>query len=145
MAAVVWTDSIGAATLEPNTNAIGAVSRFNGWNAVPHFEGTDEVRLSDGSPMIDEYRTEYRISFVVPRIAPDKHALAQRLVLHLRRGGTATVNTTDLANRSYTCTRHKGGEAVLDGPDPVELWYSLALSLRTTATAAPECIYRAGP
>lgn len=145
MANVAWTDTTGAATLEPNVNGVAGASRFNGWLGVPHVVGPMHYRLGSGAPMREVHRREYRATFVIPRIAPEDLVLAQRLVEHLERGGSITVNTTDIAARSYTCTLCEGGSASLSGPDPVELWYSVALTVRSTGAVPMECVYRAGP
>lgn len=145
MASVTWTDAVGAASLSPNVGAVASASRFNGWRPFPAVTGPMHYRLGSGAPMREILRRESRATFVIPRVAPDAVALAHRLVEHLEGGGTVTVNTTDLAARTYTCTLCEGGEASIDGPDPVELWYSVRLTLRSTAAGIMECIYRAGP
>lgn len=146
MANVTWTDLVGGpVSLSPNVGGITAASRFNGWLSFPALFGPMHYRLGSGAPMREVHRVEYRASFVIPRVSPTDLVLAQRLVEHLERGGSITVNTTDVAARSYTCTLCDGGQASISGPDPLELWYEVALTVRSTGATRMECVYRSGP
>lgn len=145
MASIQWTDGTGAATIAPRVGGVSAASRFNNWEPMPVVVGPRHHRLGSGAPMVEVLRIDRVVSFTVPMLFAEDQALADRLIIHAMSGGTFTVNTTDLAARTYTCTIPEGGAITFGFADGQEMRYELRVQARNTAAAAMQCIYRTGP
>lgn len=146
MASIAFNDGV-LTTLSPRVNGITAASRFNGWQPSSPDVGPVGVRLGSGGTMTEVLRTDYLATFVVPYLFADDMAVALRLIRYFMRGNgnTVTVNTTDLAARSYTCERGEGCSMEFVLVDPQELRYELRATVRNVAAADMICTYKAGP
>lgn len=92
-ATITWTDSIGAGTL----TALGG--RFNGWTPLPGLLADTAIRAGSGARDVFEIREIRRVRLTCPFLNTDM-ATAERLVLHLLRGGTCSLNTADTTTPS---------------------------------------------
>ena len=116
-------------------------NRFRAWQPLAPIVGPEEEGLGDGALYVYEFRADYGASFEMPYIQQSDLAIALRLIRHLNRGGTVTVNTDDASSRTYTCQKWKGTQPELGPPDPVTLRRTLKLTLRNTAEADLLCIW----
>lgn len=137
---ITFTDTIGAATLT-NGKSYPA-NRFANWAPMTRPIGDTVHRQSDGVPTHFNLRTQYGASFEL-RMIPQRtvsatrmDAIANRLINHLLRGGSCTVNTGDTDTAAYsTCYLWPGSEPSLTLSDPNQLEYTLSLMLFNTSTA----------
>lgn len=138
---ITFTDGTGAATL----TAIGAVGRFSNWTPDPTPIQDEAERLGSGVIDTFEFRVAQRVTFTITVPNTDM-AVLNRYVLHLRRGGICTVNTTDAGTRSYADMGLVAGSV----PQIVRahaqfLDYDLTVSLEYKGASVPAgglvCIY----
>ena len=146
---LTFTDATGAATLT-NDWPVPA-DRFSGWTPTPNPVGDGVNTLATGALIFFEQRTDYGASFdlenipVKGRTAGTNYvAIAARLIAHLKRGGTCTVNTGDASSRSYaTCGLWPGASPSLTMTDRKNLLYKLSLQVLNLAASpvAMDCVY----
>lgn len=148
-ASIVFTDSIGTATL--TNGKPGPAGRFGAW--VPDSEdiGDERVVQGTGATVKFVYRTDYMASFELAKIPVETTGgqrlvdIANRLKRWLNSGGTCTVNTGDVESNSYaTCGVAPGTKAKLTLTDRKNLEYTLTLSLVNLAVSPVDmvCHYR---
>lgn len=137
---ITWTDATGAATLT-NGKPVPA-DRFSGWTPDVPLVKAESRALATGQPYPFLFRTDNVASFALAQIPNTKQDLAIRLIAHLGGGGVVTVNTGDVALRSYTsCYLAAGAVPRLALTDPRTLEYTLSLTLLNTAGAPMLCVY----
>jgi hypothetical protein len=131
---ITFTDTVGAATLK-NGKAAPA-DRFANWVPMSRPVGDAAYRLSDGAMTRVLLRTDYGASFELRGIPIATVGgirlveIADRLVLHLLKGGTCAVNTGDASSSAYaTCGLMPGSTPSLTQSRPDLLEYALSLSL----------------
>lgn len=138
-ASLTATDAAGAFTVEvPGA----ALSRFNGWTPAPAGPLTEaETLTGDVHAFVFAERDD--VAFSLPLLPADALGSVYRLLAVLRTGGTCTVNTGDLAARSYLCQRAPGTTPRVELTDRTRLTYTLFLELRGVDPGVPLlCIYR---
>jgi hypothetical protein len=128
-----WTDDTGSATLTNGYPTPG--DRFAAWTMMSPLKSVEAETLGDGTLHVFEFHVKYHVSFELRYIPQDQVADALRLIRHLNRGGTVTVNTGDAVDRVYTCQRALEGAVELGPPDPITLRRTLKLTLRNTEEA----------
>lgn len=137
---ITWTDGGGAATLT-NGKPVPA-DRFIGWTPMSPVQKAEADSLGTGQPYPYVFRTDYGASFSLPMIPNTSQATALRLIRWLESGGVVTVNTGDVANRTYTsCFLPKGSHPSFTLSDRRFLEYTLSLTLLNTAAADMLAIY----
>lgn len=136
---ITWTDSEGGGSLDNGMPSPG--DRFNGWTPLTEVIGAEEEALGTGLLYVWEFRADYGARFRIDHIPTSSQAMVLRLMRHLRRGGTVTVNTGDAVGRSYpTCQMWKGRPPELGEPDPKTMFRSLTLTLRNVAASPTDMI-----
>lgn len=122
------------------------MDRFANWAPRSRPIGPRAHAMADGALHAFVFRWDYGATFELRGIPAAQMATMERLVRHLAVGGTATVNTGDVANRSYTVGLAPGAEP----PDPTlsdprRLEYSMQFSvINRAADPGPMlCIYKA--
>jgi hypothetical protein len=131
-ATIQFTDGTGSATVT------ALAGRLNNWS--PDSLPVDDHATRLGSGVVDtfEFRANARVSFEL-RIANTDMAAALRLMKHLWRGGTCTVNTGDLTTPTSLSYSDMGIGTEADGAriqptlaphDRQTLDYDLTLTLQ---------------
>lgn len=141
MAALVWTDALGSATLTNLKPVPG--DRFGNWTPAPDVLQSEAQALT-GAAYGFTFADLYDVTFQLELIPNSEQALAARLVRHLRHFGTVQVETGDTAARVYpTCQAVKGSPPRLTLADRQLLEWTLALTLRNVAASPVEmlCTY----
>jgi hypothetical protein len=144
VASVSFTDTTGAATL---TNIYEGTpgTRLANWRTLSPLNGEAANEMESWALHTFQYGAVYGAEFTFPDIPNSQMETVDRLIRHLYLdGGTATLNTTDAASRSYTIGPWRGAEV----PEPeltddVQLLYALTLRV-VNAAASPArmlCIY----
>lgn len=136
---ITFTDSIGAATLK-NGKPFPA-NRFSNWNPMTRPYGDTKHRQSDMVPTHFNLGTMYGASFEL-RMIPERTTdtvryvdIADRLIVHLLKGGSCTVNTGDDDTSSYsTCYLMPGSEPSLALADSNQLEHTLTLAVFNTSS-----------
>jgi hypothetical protein len=136
---ITFTDSIGAATLTNGKNFPG--NRFSNWNPMTKVYGDTKHRQSDMVPTHFNLGTMYGASFEL-RMIPERTTsavrlvtIADRLIVHLMKGGSCVVNTGDSDTSSYsTCYLFPDTEPSLVLADPNMLEHTLSLAVFNTST-----------
>lgn len=138
MGSVAFTDSIGAATFTNGLEAIaaGVGSRFASWTPWTMPIGPNAHALGTGARYQYTFRTDYGATFEIREIPATGHAIALRLIRHLKGGGTCSVATGDGVHAYATCGLAPGFEPALSMTDSRNIRYSLALSLINLGAAA---------
>ncbi len=141
MASITFTDSLGAATLESDLDAPG--NRTKGWTPLAQPIGPIAYSLGTGVPEMWAHRVDYGVSFSLPFLPDDCQSVAARLIAHLKRAGSCTVDTGDQSNNSYSdCYLWPGSEPKLSERDPQSLRRTFTVSLLQAAATAPlVCLY----
>jgi hypothetical protein len=141
VAAIVFTDSGGATTLQSGSPALAA--RFRGWvpNSVPI--GPAVTSLATGETFRLVYRTDHMASFALPELTPSQLGITNRLKIHLMNGGTCVLHTDDLAARVYTVRLAPGTEPAISEEDEFRM-HSFSMVALNTAAAVMLCVY-SGP
>lgn len=131
---ITFTDSIGAATLANAMPFPG--NRFAEWTPRTRPVGESGVAQGTGATTLFVFRTDYGVSFELRHIPSIKVAgvaavdIADRLIVHLLRGGTCSVETGDVdANTYATCGLMPGTTPELRLDDAGMLEFTLSLSL----------------
>ena len=137
---IAWTDGSGAATLE-NVAPDGPGRRFTAWTPFPDLIGPKHAPLGTGRQIAWIHRTDHCVSFQITQIPRTKFALVHRLIHWLVSGNDVTVNTGDLAARSYTCHLRPGTTPTFERSDPQSIEYTLSLELVNNAQAVLVCEY----
>lgn len=138
-ATITWTDSIGAGTL----TALGG--RLN--NFTPDVLDIDDAATRLGSGAVDVFQFRERLQYAVElTLVNSDLATANRLVRHLWRGGSVTVNFGDLTTPTPVShssmgigTDRDGGRIAptLTRADAGTMDYLLALTLQYVGTGSP--------
>jgi hypothetical protein len=99
--------------------------------------GPTVTRLSDGTRSLWEYRTDHLVSLQLPYISPRVYggesgtARAQRLILHLMRGGAVDVLAEDGVTPANSCRLAEGATPTLELDDPQAMLYAFAATFRS--------------
>jgi hypothetical protein len=141
MAAIIFTDSIGSATLESDIPAPG--NRTAGWTPLAQPIGPISYGLGTGIPEQWSHRTDYGASFTLPFLPDDCQAVATRLIAHLKAAGSVTVETGDQSNNSYSgCYLWPGSDPKLSERAQPSLRRTFTVSvLQPGATSPLVCLY----
>lgn len=135
---ITFTDGTGTATL---TNGKPApTDRFRGWTPDTAIIGPSEEASGTGDLFTWAFRTDYLVTFQLEAIPAASLTTLMRLKRWLLSGGAVTVNTGDVASRSYTCKMPKGKPPEITY-DPEFKEYTVRLTLRNTAAADLVCVY----
>lgn len=144
---ITFTDTVGAATLKNGKAAPG--DRFSNWVPMSRPVGDVAYRLSDGALTRVLLRTDYGASFELRSIPVATVGgvrlveIADRLILHLLKGGTCAVNTGDASSSSYaTCGLMPGSSPSLTQTRADLLEHSLSLSLINLAVSPVAMVCR---
>lgn len=118
-------------------------SRFAGWTPfdLPR-QDVAETMATAALIVFDRANEIPGATFRIPMIRADATGQdsCQRLLRHLRRGGTVAVNTEDRSDRSYaTCGLTPGSQPSLVRSDDGH-FYELALSLVNLAASPPRLL-----
>lgn len=131
---ITFTDTIGAATLKNGKPS--PADRFSNWVQRTTPTGEIAYRQSDLAPTRVRFGWRYGVSFELRAIPLDAVSavrmvdVADRLIAHLLNGGSCVLNTGDSATTVHSgCTLMPGTEPALTMSDPVNLEYTLSLSL----------------
>lgn len=136
MAAIAWTDAIGAASLTNGVPVPG--DRFRTWLPVSRPVGAIATSLGTGQRYMFAFRTDRMAGFTLAEIPMASLALVVRLIAHLEGGGTVSVTTGDNASRVYaTCGLAEGAEPQLTQQDATNLTYALSLTLVNLGSTDP--------
>lgn len=147
-AQISFTDAIGAAVLHNRRPA--PAGRFANWTPSSAPVGPTATRQSDGALHVFRFRDDFGASFELRGIPIERVAgvsmvdVADRLIYHLRNGGTCQVETGDVLGSTYaTCGLAPGSSPSLALADPRVLEYTLALSLinRAAVPVRMVCYY----
>ena len=143
MATIVFTDGIGAVTLDNGTTgmSLGVGSRFADWTPFQKPIGPRVPALGTGVPYQFRFRTDYGASFSMTDIPNTSMASMLRCQEWLLRGNSVTVNTGDNAARSYTAYLAPDGDVSITLQDKNVLLYSMSFTLINASAAAMLCIY----
>lgn len=138
---ITWTDDLGPATLANGIPEPG--DRFSGWTTLTTEKGArvSAVALGTGITSAWNHRTDYGAKFSLNFIEITFQQTAARLKEHLEGGGVVTVTTGDNSNNTFDCTIWPGSEVTISAPDKTDFRFSVALSVRNTASAHMICIY----
>lgn len=147
MATTITFNDGAAATLSNGKSA--PADRFANWTQKTLPVGDSCHRLSDEALYMFRTSTRYGASFelrFIPIAAVGGVRLvevADRLIAHLKGGGTCTVNTGDSGSNSYTtCGLWPGSEPSLIQQSSGPLEYSLTLALINLAGSPSAMICR---
>jgi hypothetical protein len=142
VATILCTDDEGTFTIR---NGL-PFSRFQNWTPLDDEDDADAVTgYGTGDRHEWRFRQDYGAQFELAHIPAAYLELVGRLLRALRNGGSCTVNTGDVASRSYTCKIFPGWKTERpELTDKVAVEYTLRLKLRNTAAATMLCVYR-GP
>lgn len=131
---ITFTDSIGAATLT-NGHPFPA-NRFADWTPRTRPIGESAVAQGTGATTLFVFRTDFGVTLELRHISSVKVAgvaaadIADRLIVHLLKGGTCSVETGDVdANTYATCGLMPGTTPELRLEDTTMLEFALSLSL----------------
>lgn len=123
-------------------------NRFDNWTPVPIVRGTVVGRQSDLTPhgffTADVCGVTFQLSKIPVRTTDTVRYLeiARRLVRHLKKCGSCTVNTGDTDSNSYsTLYNMPGAEPSLSLTDTNQLEYTLSVSLFAPDGTALDCFY----
>lgn len=127
MASITFTDSTGAATLTNGRSGPG--SRFSNW--VPTVRRVADRRFALGTGIAYEYlfREDFAATFAIEGIPAADLEVVARFTRYAQQGNTFTVNTTDNANRVYTCRMAEDATFDLSMSDATFLEYTLTVSV----------------
>ena len=147
MAKILFTDAVGAATLQNNFYGTAA-GRFANWTPMKRPVGDSVPRQSDGAISFFKFRTDYGASFEFTHIpiksqtgAVNYVTIADRLISWLMEGGQCAVYTEDtLASTYLTCGLAPGTTPSLKLVDRANLEYSLSLQLLNLAVSPVQMI-----
>lgn len=134
MPSITFTDSVGAVTITAKA------PRFLSWTPGYDVIGDVVESLGTGATFAFEFRHDHTCQFAVNEIPAADFAKMQRLKAHLIAGGQVTVNTDDLAARSYTAIRAPGTFPEWEW-DPTLMRFTLRLAVKNTADAPMLCVY----
>lgn len=137
MARIVFTDSIGTATLDNGLGTAGGGfgARFAGWTPFTQPVGPARTALGTGARYKFAFRTDRGARFRLEEIPATHLAVAIRLMAHLENGGTVRVDTDDAQARVYTsCGLAPESEPMLEPADRRRLTYTLSLALINLGT-----------
>lgn len=132
MAHIAFTDHIGAAQLDNGLTAVaaGVGSRFRNWVSEPKVIGPRRHALGTGAAHVFAFRTDYVATFELHEIPNSAVPVLDRLIAHLRRGGTCAVHTGDADDRIYpVCGLAEGGDVTKRQQDARELTWRAAFAL----------------
>ena len=146
MGTITFDDGTGSAVFSNGLTGVadGVATRFRGWTPFQTPIGPMETALGSGRSYRFTFRVDYGASFRIEEIEAGNVAEALRLMSWLMVGGVVSVATGDSASRVYTdCVIAPGTEPVLTLADPVELLYTMELSLiNVDSPPAPMlCVY----
>jgi hypothetical protein len=137
---ITWTDGSGAASLT-NGKPVPA-DRFTNWTPGQAAVKADVESLATGQPYPWVFRTDSLVTFSLDKIPNTSQATVLRLIRWLESGGVVTVNTGDLASRTYAnCYLPKGARPSYTMTDRQFLEYTLTLTLVNVAAADMLAIY----
>lgn len=138
MASVTFNDG-SARTLTNSLTAPG--NQFRGWTPIPTMIGRRRIALI-GIPHVYRRRTAYRVSAAIECLKPSELEVAQRAVVHLENAGQVTLNTADVAARTYTCYLAAGDSASISEPNDIgESTFAFTLSIYPAPGTPPLCVY----
>lgn len=151
MASIVFTDSIGAATLTNGKPTPG--DRFASWTLKSQPIGDSVERDSDGARIMFPVRDDWGVtlelrgipSVTVSGVAPVD--IADRLCRWLLLGGQCAVHTDDATAHVYaTCGLMPGTTPTLQLSNPKTAEYTLSVALINQAVSPVQmaCHYRGG-
>lgn len=137
---LAWTDGGGATSLT-NGKPVPA-DRFTNWTPQSFSVKAEAESLATGQPFPFVFRTDFGSTFSLDKIPNTSQAAVLRLQRWLDGGGVVTVNTGDVASRSYaTCYQPKGARSSFTLTNAKTLEYTLSLTLINAAAADMLCIY----
>lgn len=139
MAAITFTDAVGAATLRNNFPA--PANRFSNWTPITRPFGDSVPRLSDGAITMFRTRTDYGASFDLVGIpvkalsgSTNLVAVADRLIAHLLNGGACNIACEDTPSSVYaTCGLWPGSSPTLRLTNAKTLEYTLSAQVLNLA------------
>jgi hypothetical protein len=141
VATVTFND--GTARTLTNSVPVAAGQRLRGWTFRPVKVGPVRFGLGTGTRYVYEHRTDWKVSFSIEELKPSEIDVAGYLMNHLQgETKTCTINTADLAARTYTAWLGEDDEITLSGPDDTYR-YTVTMTLTVTATTPPLCVYAA--
>jgi hypothetical protein len=146
VAYITFTDHVGAAQLDNGMTGVagGVGSRFRNWTSEPRVIGPRRHALGTGAAHVFAFRTDYVATFELHEIPNSAVPVLDRLIAHLRRGGTCAVYTGDENDRTYaTCGLAEGGDVSKRMQEPRELTWRAAFTLVNLADEPADmlCIY----
>lgn len=136
---IAFTDATGAASLD--NGKPGGMGRFMNWTPDLDTIGAYAETVGGGVTHAFTFRDDYVASLELPYLRPAKHAVALRLIRHLRTGGTCTVTTGDTSANVYTCRLAPGSRPRLSKMEGNPVEHVLSLALKNTAAAPLLCLY----
>ena len=147
MAAITFTDAIGAAALRNNYPATSG-GRFASWTPTTRNFGDAVNRLSDGAVTMFSYRTDYGASFELHGIPVKAQtggtnyvSIADRLIAWLLIGGTCAIACEDTPVSVYaTCGLWPGSVPSLTISDRRFLEWTLSLQVLNLAVSPVQMI-----
>jgi hypothetical protein len=135
MAGITFNDGTGSVTLRGVFAA--PFDRFRNFAPTVMPVGPTVTRLSDGARSLWEYRTDHLVSLQLPYILARVYggesgtARAQRLMLHLMRGGAVDVLVEDGTTAANSCRLAEGSTPTLELEDPRVMSYTFAATFRS--------------
>lgn len=124
------------------TTITSLTPRLGNWTPTTTPVGPNVVSLGSGLAEQWIYRTDYGASFELANVQIPNIADLQRLRVWLLAGNNFTVNTADLAARSYTVTLKPGSDTPKWTLDRALLEYTVSFEVLNTAAAPLVCQYR---
>ena len=135
---IVFNDG-ASATL--NNGRSAPFDRFWQWTPSRIDVGPKGVPVGTGVTNVFIFRTDHCVSIELRDIPESMHAIALRLIQHLTRGGTATLNAGDPAANTYTVRLRPGTEPTLSIQDERRPSYVFKAELKNTAAVDLLSVY----
>jgi hypothetical protein len=135
MAYIGFNDGSGYVELRGRLPA--PLNRFRSFSPTSQPVGPSVTRLSDGTRSLWEYRTDELVSLELPFITPRVHsgesgtARAQRLILHLMRGGAVDVAVEDGTTAINSCRLAEGSTPALVLESPQDRFFTFSATFRS--------------
>lgn len=124
-----------------NNGRSAPFDRFWNWTPSRQDIGPRGVPVGTGVSNVWVFRTDHCVSIELRDIPESMHAIALRLIQHLTRGGTATLNAGDPAASTYTVRLRPGTEPSLTVQDERRPSYIFKVELKNSAAADILSVY----
>ena len=135
---IVFNDGASATLANGRT---APFDRFWAWTPSRVDIGPRGVPIGTGVTNVWVFRTDHCVSIELRDIPESMHAIALRLIQHLTRGGTATLNAGDPAANTYTVRLRPGSEPSLTVQDEKKPTYLFRVELKNTAAVDILSVY----